>query len=251
MKVRVRVQRLSARDSRFCSPHLRAPALAKDSLQSGPPVPFGQASALRSPQPHHLRPAIRPLKLRAAIASSSLIAAVSSAPAPPRAITTIDVPAGICARNLFPETFAHAALDPVAHDRDADPSRHRHPQPRALRLILKTPRIDHEMRSRKSHAVSLEAQKFRAPMQPVGRGEAQLRAHCGSARLLGGYRDCKACSALRAPALEDLAAARRGHPRQESMGSFASAIMRLVGPFHCSGSRPASLGLNSDRRGPL
>jgi hypothetical protein len=26
------------------------------------------------------------------------------------------------------------------------------------------------------------------------------------------------------------------------MGSFASAVMRLVGPFHCSGSRSASLG---------
>ncbi len=50
---------------------------------------------------HHLRPAIRPLRLRAAIVSSSLIAADSSAAAPPRAITTIDVPAGSCARIAF------------------------------------------------------------------------------------------------------------------------------------------------------
>ena len=58
--------------------------------------------------------------------------------------------------------------------------------------------------------------------------------------LLGRDRDCKACTALRTAALEYLASARRGHPRQESMGSYASAVMRLVGPFHCSGS--ASLG---------
>ena len=87
---------------------------------------------------------------------------------------------------LFPETFAHATLHPVAHDRDSDSARHRHAQPRALRLILKIPRIDHEMRSRKSHAVSLEAQKLRAPMQPVGRGEAQLRAHSAQPGCLAG-----------------------------------------------------------------
>ena len=40
------------------------------------------------------------------------------------------------------------------------------------------------------------------------------------------------------------------HPGQESMGTFASAVVRLVGPFHCTG--PASLGcLNSDRSGSV
>ncbi len=43
---------------------------------------------------HHALPAIRPPRLRAAIASSSPIAADSSAAAPPRAITTTEVPAG-------------------------------------------------------------------------------------------------------------------------------------------------------------
>ncbi len=50
---------------------------------------------------HHLLTAIRPLRLRAAIVSSSLIAPDSSAAAPPRAITTIDVPTGSCARIAF------------------------------------------------------------------------------------------------------------------------------------------------------
>jgi hypothetical protein len=59
------------------------------------------------------------------------------------------------------------------------------------------------------------------------------------ARLLGRDRDCKARPALRAAALEYLATARRGHPRQESMGSFATAVVRLISPFHCRG--PASL----------
>jgi len=87
---------------------------------------------------------------------------------------------------LLPETFAHATLHPVAHDRNPDSARHRHAQPRALRLILETPRIDHEMGSRKSHAVSLEAQKLGAPMQPVRRGEAQLRAHSAQPGCLAG-----------------------------------------------------------------
>jgi len=37
-----------------------------------------------------------------------------------------------------------------------------------------------------SRAVSLGRKNFRAPMQPVDRREAQMRAHCGLARLLGG-----------------------------------------------------------------
>src|ERR1035437_6297131 len=54
------------------------------------------------------------------------------------------------------------------------------------------------------------------------------------ARLLGRYRDCQARAAFRAAPLEHLASARRGHPRQESMGWFASAVVRLVGPVHYS-----------------
>ena len=54
------------------------------------------------------------------------------------------------------------------------------------------------------------------------------------ARLLGRDRDRQARAALRAAALEYLAPARRGHPRQESMGTYASAVVRLVGPFHFS-----------------
>ena len=139
-------------------------------------------------QRHHLRPAsaIRPLKLRAAIASSL---ADSRRREPARSAPRDHHhrrPRRQLRPQLFPETFAHATLDPVAHDRDTDSARHRHAQPRALRLILKTPRIDHEMRSRKSHAVSLEAQKLGAPMQPVGRGEAQLRAHSAQPGCLAG-----------------------------------------------------------------
>ena len=91
------------------------------------------------------------------------------------------------------------------------------------------------MRALESHATSLQAQKFRASMQPVRRGEAHLSTHLRLARLLGRDRDCQARAALGAAALEYLAPTRRGHPRQESMGSFASAVMRLVGPFHCAG----------------
>jgi len=90
-----------------------------------------------------------------------------------------------------------------------------------------------------SHATSLEAQKFRAPMQPIDRREAQMRAHCELARLLGRDRDRQAHAALGAAALEYLASARRGHPCQKSMSSYASSVMRLVSPFHCTG--PASL----------
>jgi len=137
--------------------------------------------------------------------------------------------------DLFSENFAHPPLHPVAHHRISDSARDRDAQPRSRRLVLETARIEHEMRALKSHAVSLEAQKFRASMQPVSRGEAQLRAHLPLARLLGRDRDCQARAALRTAALEHLASARRGHPCQESMSSFASAVMRLVGPFHCSG----------------
>jgi len=104
---------------------------------------------------------------------------------------------------------------------------------------VETAGIEHEVGALEAHAVSLEAQKFGASMQPVGGGEAQLRAHWRLARLLGRDRDCEARAALGAAALEHLAPARRGHPRQESMSSFATAVVRLVGPFHCSG--PASL----------
>src|ERR1700687_2200201 len=54
------------------------------------------------------------------------------------------------------------------------------------------------------------------------------------APLLGRNRDRQPHATLGTPALEDLAAARRGHPGQESMGSFATAVVRLVGPFHFS-----------------
>ncbi len=50
---------------------------------------------------HQPCPAIRPLKLRAAIVSSSPMAGDASAAVPPRAITTIDVPNGSCARSSF------------------------------------------------------------------------------------------------------------------------------------------------------
>jgi len=149
----------------------------------------------------------------------------------------------------FPETFAHPPLHAIAHHRIADPARHRNPQPRALRLTVETTRIQHEMGTLKSRSAALEAQKFRAPMQPIDRREAQMRAHCRLARLLGRDRDRQAHAALGASALENLAPARRGHPRQESMSSNASSVMRLVGPFHCSGRFTRCL--NSDRKGRL
>ena len=101
-----------------------------------------------------------------------------------------------------------------------------------------------------SHAVSLEAQKFRAPMQPVCRREAQMRAHWRLARLLGRDRDRKPHAALGAAALENLASTRRGHSCQEPMSSYASSVMRLVGPFHLLGAS-FTLVLNSGRKGRL
>jgi hypothetical protein len=151
--------------------------------------------------------------------------------------------------NRFPENFANAPLHAIAHHRVAYSARHRNPQPRALRLVVKTTRIQHKMGTLEARSITLEAQKFRAPMQPIDRREAQMRAHCRLARLLGRDRDRQAYTALGASALEYLAPARRGHPRQESMSSYASSVMRLVGPFHCSGR--FTRFLNSDRKGRL
>ena len=148
-----------------------------------------------------------------------------------------------------PETLAHSALHAIAHHRVSDPARYRNSQPRALRLVVQTTRIQHKMGTLKARSITLEAQKFRAPMQPIDRREAQMRAHCGLARLLGRDSDRQAHAALGASALENLAPARRGHPRQESMSSNASSVMRLVGPFHCSGRFTRCL--NSDRKGRL
>jgi len=146
-----------------------------------------------------------------------------------------------CARgepgaNRFPENLAHPALHSIPHYRIANLARHRNPQPRSLPLDVEITRVQHKMGTLESHAVSLEAQKFRAPMQPVCRREAQLRAHCRLARLLGRDRDRKTHAALGAAALEYLASTRRGHPCQESMSSYASSVMRLVGPFHLLGA---------------
>jgi len=102
--------------------------------------------------------------------------------------------------------------------------------------VVETAGIQHEIGTLESHAVSLEAQKFRAPMQPVGRCEAQMRAHWRLARLLGRDRDRKPHAALGAAALEYLASTRRGHSCQEPMSSYASSVMRLVGPFHLLGA---------------
>jgi hypothetical protein len=149
----------------------------------------------------------------------------------------------------FPETFAHSPLHAIAHHRVAYSARHRNPQPRALRLVVETTGIQHKMGTLEARSITLEAQKFRAPMQPIDRREAQMRSHCGLARLLGRDSDRQAHAALGASALENLAPARRGHPRQESMSSNASSVMRLVGPFHCSGRFTRCL--NSDRKGRL
>src|ERR1700678_812361 len=188
---------------------------------------------------HSPRPAIRPLRLRAAIASSSLIAAHPSAPAPVRAITTIDVPTGRCARNSFLKIsrtrrftrFRTTALpilrDTVTPSRDRDGSRSRLPAySTKWGLWKRTPflwrRKNSALRCSRSTAAKLNC------------------ARTGLlARLLGRDRDRQPRAALGPAALEYLASARRGHPRQESMSSFATAVMRLVGPFHCAG--PVSL----------
>lgn len=60
-------------------------------------------------------------------------------------------------------------------------------------------------------------------------------AGCGSARLLARNRGSQAFAALGAAPFQDCASSRRGHPGKESVGSFAAAIVRLVGPFHRSG----------------
>ena len=106
---------------------------------------------------HQLCPAIRPLKLRAAIVSSSPIAGDASAAVPPRAITTIDVPNGSCARSSLPKNLPHAPLYPVAHHRIADSARHGHAQARTRRLVVETTGIHDKMGTLETHAVSLEA----------------------------------------------------------------------------------------------
>jgi hypothetical protein len=43
--------------------------------------------------------------------------------------------------------------------------------------VLELRYVHDKMRTLEAHSISLEAQKFRAPMQPVCRREAQLRSH--------------------------------------------------------------------------
>jgi len=81
--------------------------------------------------------------------------------------------------NYPSEYLADAPLHPVSRHRDTDPARHRHAQPRARRLVIQNTRIDHEVGALESHTGALEADEFRASMQPVCRREAQLRAHEG------------------------------------------------------------------------
>jgi len=85
--------------------------------------------------------------------------------------------------NYPSENLTDAPLHPVSRHRDTDPARHRHAQPRAARLVIRITRqitcVEHEVGALESHADTLEADKFRASMQPVRRREAQLRAHGG------------------------------------------------------------------------
>jgi hypothetical protein len=73
--------------------------------------------------------------------------------------------------------FANSAPQPVAHDGLADPARYRHSQPRSV-----VPRIfggeQHEMRSLKSQAMTLNVHEFRAPPQAVG-GRKTAALLCG------------------------------------------------------------------------
>ena len=43
--------------------------------------------------------------------------------------------------------------------------------------MLEAARVEHEVRALEADAISLEADKFGASMQPISRPEAQLRAH--------------------------------------------------------------------------
>ena len=156
-----------------------------------------------------------------------------------RAITTIDVPTGSRARNSFLKIsrtrrftrFRTTALpilrDTVTPSRERDGSRSRLPAySTKWGLWKRTPsrwrRKNSALRCSRSTAAKLNC------------------ARTGLlARLLGRDRDRQPRAALGPAALEYLASARRGHPRQESMSSFATAVMRLVGPFHCAG--PVSL----------
>ena len=54
------------------------------------------------------------------------------------------------------------------------------------------------------------------------------------AGLLGWNRDRQPRPPPGAPAFEDLASPRRGHPGEESVRAFAAAIVRLISPFHRS-----------------
>src|SRR5438876_10526292 len=64
-------------------------------------------------------------------------------------------------------------------------------------------------------------------------------------RLLAGLfrwdRDSEPGPALRPPALEDIASARRRHPGEKPVRADAPSIVGLIGPFHLS--RPTSTSL--------
>ncbi len=115
--------------------------------------------------------------------SSLLIADGASVAAPARAITTIDVPAGRLSRITVLKisrtrrfTRFRATAIPTRRD-TVTPSRER-PRP-VFRTARRITCVNHEVGALESHAGALEADEFRASMQPVCRREAQLRAHGG------------------------------------------------------------------------
>ncbi len=73
------------------------------------------------------------------------------------------------------EALAHVALDTVALHRVADPARDGDAQSRALIVVVKFTRVDHEVGALGARAAALKAQEFGASMQPVDGCEAHRR----------------------------------------------------------------------------
>jgi len=75
------------------------------------------------------------------------------------------------------KNFAHPSLHAISNHRIADSARDRDAEARALRLGFESTCVEHEVRALEAQARPLEADEFRASMQPVDCAEAQWGAH--------------------------------------------------------------------------
>src|SRR5512138_1676863 len=122
----------------------------------------------------------------------------------------------------MPQKLANPTFKTISDDRVADPARDRDSHSRGRTGL---PQQQEELCLHLAPGVLLQLEELGALAQAFALGERLVD------RLLLRDRDGQALAALRAPALQNLAALVRLHPLAKAMRPLATDVGRLVGPL--------------------